>query len=113
MKNWFIALLIAAATLPATAWAHEGHVHKALGTVATIAANQVEIKTTDGKMLAVRLDAKTTVMRGKAKLDASALKVGERVSVDYTELKKVNTAKTIKLAEPPAVPKSETAAPKK
>jgi hypothetical protein len=86
--------------------AHEGHVHKALGTVATIEAKQIVVKTTDGKMLTVLLDAKTTtITRGKVKLDASALKVGERVSVDYTEKQKVNTAKTIKLAEMSAASK--------
>lgn len=91
--------------LPIAASAHEGHTHKALGTVSSVAGNQLEVKTTDGKFVTVRLDAKTVVTRGKVKLDATALKVGERVSVDYTELKKVNTAKTIKLAETPAAPK--------
>jgi len=105
MRNWIIGFVVVVLTLPAAALAHEGHVHKALGTVASIAGNQVEVKTTDGKAVTVVLDAKTVFTRGKVKLDATALKVGERVSVDYTELKKVNTAKTIKLAETPAAPK--------
>ncbi len=106
MRNWIVGFVIAALMLPAAAMAHEGHVHKALGTVATIETKQIVVKTTDGKMLTVLLDAKTTtITRGKMKLDASALKVGERVSVDYTEKKKVNTAKTIKLAELPVTAK--------
>jgi hypothetical protein len=106
MKNWIIGFVVAILALPAAAVAHEGHVHKALGTVATIETKQIVVKTTDGKMLTVLLDAKTTtITRGKVKLDASALKVGERVSVDYTEKKKVNTAKTIKLAEMATAPK--------
>ena len=106
MKNWIVGFVMAALMLSAAAVAHEGHVHKALGTVATINTTQIVVKTTDGKMLTVLLDAKaTTITRGKAKLDASALKIGERVSVDYTEKKKVNTAKTIKLAEMAAAPK--------
>ena len=105
MRNWISALVVAILVLPAPALAHEGHVHKALGTVASIDGHQVVVKTTDSKVLTVLLDAKTTFTRGKVKLDVTALKVGERVSVDYTQVKKVNTAKTIKLAETPASPK--------
>ena len=46
--------------------------------------------------------AKTAITRGKAKSDATALKVGDRVSVEYVQVKDVNTAKTIKLGEAPA-----------
>ena len=99
MKNWIVGLVIALLVLPAAARAHEGHVHKALGTVASIQSRQIAVKTTDGKTLTVLLDAKTAITRGKVTLDATALKVGERVSVDYTEKKKVFTAKAIKLAE--------------
>ena len=105
MRNWIIGLVIAIVMAPAAVRAHEGHVHKALGTVATIDRTQIVVKTTDGKTLTVLLDAKTTVTRGKATLDATALRVGERVSVDYTEKKKVFTAKAIKLAELSAAPK--------
>jgi hypothetical protein len=51
------------------------------------------------------LDKKTAITRGKDKLDTSALKVGERVSVDYMEEKKMNMARAIKLGT--------TSAPKK
>ena len=106
MKMWIIGLAIALLMLPTSALAHEGHVHKALGTVATLAASQLVVKTTDGKTLTVLLDAKTAITRGKVKQDLAALKVGERVSVDYTEKKKVFTAKAIKLGEMPrAAPK--------
>ena len=99
MKIWIIGLAIAILMPPASAWAHEGHVHKALGTVSTVDASQIVVKTTDGKMLTVLLDAKTAITRGKVKHDLAAIKVGERVSVDYTEKKKVFTAKAIKLAD--------------
>jgi hypothetical protein len=97
--NWIVALaLTVALVLPGVALAHEGHVHKALGTVASINGEHVEIKTTDGKNLTVMLDKKTTVMRGKEKLDATALKVGERISVDYMEQNKMMMAQAIKLS---------------
>ena len=98
MKNRLVAMLVVAAlALPVVAGAHEGHTHKALGTISSVQGGQIEVKTTEGKNLTVMLDAKTTVTRGKDKLDATALKVGERVSVDYVEAKKVMTARAIKL----------------
>lgn len=105
MRTWTIAVVVAVMlALPGTARAHEGHMHHALGTVATIDGEHVGIKTTDGKSITVMLDKKTTFTRGKDKLDASALKVGERVSVDYMEENKMNMAHAIKLG---------TTAPKK
>jgi hypothetical protein len=98
-SNWIVALaLTAALVLPVVSLAHEGHVHKALGTIAGINGEHVDIKTTDGKNLTVMLDKKTTITRGKDKLDAAALKVGERISVDYMEQNKMMMAQAIKLA---------------
>jgi hypothetical protein len=98
-RNWMVALVLTCVLIvPAAARAHEGHMHKALGTVASINGEHIEIKTTDGKALTVMLDKKTTVTRGKETLDATALKVGERISVDYMEQNKMNMAHAIKLA---------------
>jgi hypothetical protein len=83
--------------LPVAARAHEGHMHKVLGTVSSVQGQHVMIKTTDGKDVMVMLDNKTQVTRGKDKLDASALKAGERVSVDYMEEKGMMMAHAVKL----------------
>lgn len=107
MKIQLAAAAVLTLALVAPVMAHEGHTHKVLGTVASVQAHQIEVKGTDGKVLTIVLDAKTAITRGKDKLDAAALKVGERVSVDYTQAKNTNTAKTIKLGTAPA------AAPKK
>jgi len=97
-KHWIAALGVAATLgLPGVVAAHEGHLHKALGTIASVQGSHVEVKTTEGKTLTVMLDKKTTVTRGKEKLDASALKVGERISVDYMEENKMMMAEAIKL----------------
>ncbi len=97
-RNWIVAaIMVALLALPVVARAHGGHMHKALGTIASINAEQVEIKTTEGKTLTVVIDKKTAITRGKEKLDPTALKVGERLSVDYMEQKKVMIAHTIKL----------------
>ena len=99
MKQWMTALMVCAALIaPAAAWAHEGHMHKALGTVASIDGPHVALNTTDGKNLTVMLDKGTTITRGNEKVDASAIKVGGRMSVDYMEEKGMAMAHAIKLA---------------
>jgi len=105
-RKWIVGLsLVAVLAAPVAVRAHGGHAHKALGTISSIQGNQVEVKTTDGKVVALILDAKTTITRGKAKVDATALKVGERVSIDYMQEKNTNLAKAVKLAAPaPAAP---------
>ena len=107
MNRLIMAVALAGAlALPAAVPAHEGHVHKALGTIASVKATQLDVKTTDGKAVTIVFDAKTPVTRGKDKLDTAALKAGDRISVEYTEGKdKINTAKTIKLGESPAARK--------
>jgi hypothetical protein len=98
-QNWIVALVLTAAlAVPVLAGAHEGHKHKALGTISSVQGDRVELKTTDGKTITVVLDTTTTVTRGKDKLDGTALKVGERISVDYMEKNKILTAHAIKLA---------------
>jgi hypothetical protein len=98
-KTWGAAMVLAAALIiPATALAHGGHLHKALGTIARIDGVHVDVKTTDGKTLTLTLDKKTTVTRGKDKLDPTALKAGERISVDYMEENKSMMARAIKLS---------------
>ena len=106
MKKLMTMVMFCAALLvPSVARAHEGHLHKALGTVSTVDGQHVTMKTTDGKSLMVMLDKDTTITRGKQKLDASAVKVGERVSVDYMEEKGMMMAHAIKLATTVAQPK--------
>ena len=90
-------VLAAILLLPVAALAHEGHTHKVLGTVTSVQGQHVMIKTTAGKEMMVMLDTKTTVTRGATKLDASAVKVGERVSVDYMEEKGMMMAQAVKL----------------
>jgi hypothetical protein len=69
-----------------------------MGTIASVQGKNVEVKTTDGKTVKLLCDAKTTVTRGKEKLDMTALKVGERVSIDAMQEKDIMMAHAIKLA---------------
>jgi hypothetical protein len=98
MMKLVIAVLVGMLVVaPLAVRAHEGHMHKAFGTIAAIQGDLVEVKTTDGRTVKVTLGKKTVITRGGAKLDTAALKVGERVSVDYMEEKKVMVAHGIKL----------------
>lgn len=96
---------VLALAVPGTLAAHEGHTHKVLGTVASVQGNHVEVKTTDGKSVTVMLDAKTKITRGTEKLDASAIKVGGRVSIDAMEEKKMMMAQSVKLGTATAAKK--------
>jgi len=101
MKKWMIGALVLACALlvPAAARAHEGHAHKVMGTVESVAANHVMVKTTDGKSVMVMLDAKTKITQGKDKVEAKALKVGDRVVAEGPEEKAMIMATTLKLGE--------------
>jgi hypothetical protein len=103
LKKGMAALaLLAALAVPAPAGAHGGHTHNVMGTIASLEGARLAVKATDGKTLTVTLDAKTTITRGKTKVDASALKTGERVSIDYLQEKNANLAKAVKLGTAPA-----------
>jgi hypothetical protein len=101
-----VAVVLACAlVVPAVARAHEGHAHKVMGTVASVEGDHVMVKTTDGKTVMVMLDKKTAVTRGKTRLDAAAVKVGERVVAEGLQEKEMIMAKTIKLGEVAAAAK--------
>ena len=98
--RWLIGAALAAVLLiPAPARAHQGHAHKIMGTISSMDGFNWTVKTTDGKTVKVVLDGKTTLTRGKAKLNVAAVKVGDRVVVEGTEAKATITAKTIQLGE--------------
>lgn len=101
MKKWMIGLMMLglALAVPAVARAHDGHAHKVMGTVTGIDGKNVMVRTTDGKTVMVMLDAKTKITQGKTKLDASALKVGDRVVAEGREEKNMITATTLKVGE--------------
>jgi hypothetical protein len=99
--------LIALLVFPVAARAHGGHVHKVMGTVTAHENNQLQVRTQDGKIVAIVLNDKTAVLRGKAKLDLTALKAGERVVVDIGDGKAPVTAREVKVGELPAATASK------
>jgi hypothetical protein len=97
-KRSVVGVVLALALMvPAYARAHEGHAHKVLGTITASQDNRLEVKTREGKTVTIVLNEKTTIVRGKEKLDAGALKAGERVVVDVGTGKEPITAREVKL----------------
>jgi translation initiation factor IF-1 len=79
--------VVAALAIPGYVLAHEGHVHKVMGTVSTLHENHLEVKATDGKTSTITLNEKTKILRGKAKVKVKDIQPGERVVVTATETK--------------------------
>ena len=104
MKKWMISLMMLAfaVTTPSVTLAHEGHAHKVMGTVSSVDGKNLMVKTTGGKTVMVMLDAKTKITQGKTKLEAKALKVGDRVVASGPEEKGMISAETVKLGAAPA-----------
>jgi uncharacterized low-complexity protein len=101
MKKQFVILaaLALALVLPAAAWAHEGHAHKAMGTISSVEGSNIMVKTTDGKTVMVMLDAKTKITQGKAKVERTALKVGDRIVAEGPEQKDMIMATAVRVGE--------------
>ena len=96
-----LALLVTCA-VPAVSLAHGGHAHKVMGTVSSVDGQNFTVKTTDGKTVMVMMDAKTKITRGKTKVDATSLKVGERIVAEGAEDKTMIMATSVQLAAAPA-----------
>jgi hypothetical protein len=82
-----LAVLSAAAilALPGRLLAHEGHVHKVMGTVAVVDAAHIEVDTTEGKKVSHPLTKDTKYLKGKAPAVAADVKVGARVVLSVVE----------------------------
>ncbi len=103
LKKSVVAIALAGAlVIPAAARAHEGHTHKVMGTISSIDGKNVIVKTTDGKTVTVVLGAKTKLTQGKKTVEATALKVGDRLVAEGTEEKTMFLATTVRLGQAPA-----------
>ncbi len=94
-----------ALALPSLALAH-GTGNKVLGTVTAVqaAANHFDVKTADGHVVGIKVDAKTKYTRGESAAALVDLKEGMRVVVTTTGEGEAKTATLVRLA-PPAAPK--------
>lgn len=103
MKHWLTAALAAIAlAVPSLGLAHEGHLHKVMGTVTDIDYPHLEITTTDKKSVTIMLDADTVITKGKARIKDVDINVGDRISADYTEKGGMLMVHTLKVGVAPA-----------
>jgi Cu/Ag efflux protein CusF len=92
-----LALAIAAVTFSAVpARAHDG-MEDVTGTIQSVADSSISVKTTKGKVVSIKLDAKTEYTRGKAQAKLADIKTGDRVVVHAKEEKEVLTAHLVQL----------------
>lgn len=100
MKRVFAVLSAAAiVALPGRILAHEGHVHKVMGTVAVVDATHIEIDTRDGKKESHPLTKETKYLKGKAPATAADVKVGTRVVLSVVEKDGKKSVTEVLLAE--------------
>ena len=82
-RRWaIVALGVALGVLPWVAAAHDGHIHKIMGTVTARDAKHLEVKTPSGENLSIAITAKTVVTRDKRKVGLAEVQVGRRVVVE-------------------------------
>ena len=87
MRRFFsIAVAVVLSLMPVAAFAHGGKEHhKVMGTVLSIDATHIDVKTTKGAKVAVPLTSNTMFMRGTAMAKATDVKAGTRVVIEMTE----------------------------
>ena len=96
MKKQMIVLLAVMLLIPAVVLAHGGHKHKTImGTVQSIDASRIDLRTKDGKREVVPLAKGTMFMRGQAMVNVADVKPGTRVVIVLGEDDK--TAQNVKL----------------
>ena len=82
MRGRLIALITAAVTFTVAAAAHDGHAHVAMGTVTSVDAKRLGVKTPSGEILAIAITQNTAVLRDKKKAALREVQIGRRVVVD-------------------------------
>lgn len=80
VKTLFVAIGMLA-LYAVGAIAHDGHIHKIMGTVTARDAKHIEVKTPSGENLTIAITPKTTATRDKRKIPLSEVQVGRRVVV--------------------------------
>ena len=80
-RSVIVALGVALGVLPRVAPAHDGHIHKIMGTVTVRDARHIEVKTPSGENLSIAITPKTTATRDKRRVPLSEVQVGRRVVV--------------------------------
>ncbi|MBI2186573.1 MAG: hypothetical protein HYU37_05540 [Acidobacteria bacterium] len=75
-----LALILTLGVCSTPTWAHDEF--RIIGTLMKHESSTIEVKTRQGKTIAVRMDKQTAITRDKKKVDASELKAGQSLVVD-------------------------------
>ena len=100
-RRLFCLALSSVWILPAIAVAHEGHDHKLMGTIVSVTAKQIVIKTTEGPEKTAEITPLTTLHKGKEKGMQADLKAGLRVVLNVGAGKEPLKAKDIQYVAAP------------
>ena len=103
--RWLVAVLAACVVVPASLYAHAGHVHKIMGTVTARDAKHVDVKTPSGEVLSIAVNNDTKVIRAKKKVAFDDVQTGRRVVVDIGDGEDPLVAREIQLGEVKAATK--------
>lgn len=106
MKARFLILVACISLMAAVAFAHGDEEH-VIGTVASVTADAITVKTTANALVTVAVVSQTTFTKSKATAKLADLKVGDRVVIhakEPTEGKLV--ADTVQFSTPVAKPAS-------
>jgi hypothetical protein len=100
-----VLFLAFAFAISPSVFAHEGHLHRLMGTVAAIHGERLQVKATTGETSEVVVNDKTRILRGVTEQKASDIKPGQRIVVTMVESKDkagkaLLTAKEIRLGSP-------------
>jgi len=94
-RTWIVAIaLVCLVMIPVAASAAD---RTLVGSITKVDGMNVTVKSVDGKDEMVMLNAKTRIARGKEKVDAKELKVGDRIVAYGREDKSMIEAKTISI----------------
>ena len=106
MKKIAIAAILSAflTMIPTLSLAHDND-KTVMGNITKVDGMNLMVKGADGKEIMVMMDAKTKITKGAKKLDAKALKVGDRVVASGPESQGMISAETVKLGAAPAAAK--------
>lgn len=102
----FLTLALAFALSTSTAFAHEGHAHTAMGTIAAITAERLDLKTAEGKSETYTLTVDTKLDRAGKAEPWDQVTIGERVVVHYKKEGAKNIAQHVQLGAKVAAPKT-------
>jgi hypothetical protein len=94
----FAVALVAAQALLGVAFAHEGHHHDAMGTVAAIDQEKLTLTTVEDKTEVFVITDDTTYSRGAEAVAREDVALGERAVVVYEKKDNGNVALEVKLS---------------